>query len=98
MPVVPIVTWLGEANAKYIVVYYGDHTCKDHSINMVQAPRHVNMDLQNGEVAQTTTHVHEHDSNLDLPALLEVFDSYIYRSSQISFCSVSSRIVYLVMK
>jgi hypothetical protein len=71
----------GEVNAKYNVVYYGDHTCKDdHSVGMAQAPQHVNiMDhLQNGEVvAQTTaTHVHEPDySDLDLPALLEVFDS-----------------------
>jgi hypothetical protein len=69
----------GEENAKYNVVYYGDHTCKDdHSVGMAQAPQHVNMDhLQNGEVVAqtTTTHGHEPDSDLELPALPEVFDS-----------------------
>ncbi|PVH61309.1 hypothetical protein PAHAL_3G009000 [Panicum hallii] len=61
----------GEENAEYTVVYYGDHTCKDHNISMVQAPQPVNMDLQNGEMAQATAN----EADLDLPALLEVFDN-----------------------
>ena len=28
----------GVENAKYTVVYYGDHTCKDHNISRVLAP------------------------------------------------------------
>ncbi|KAG2622706.1 hypothetical protein PVAP13_3KG069476 [Panicum virgatum] len=67
----------GVENAKYTVVYYGDHTCKDHNISMVQAPQQqpVNMDLQNGEMAQATANVQEPETDLDLPALLEVFDN-----------------------
>jgi len=67
----------GVENAKYTVVYYGDHTCKDHNISMVQAPQQqpVNMDLQNGEMAQATANVQESETDLDLPALLEVFDN-----------------------
>ncbi|TKV99007.1 hypothetical protein SEVIR_8G011200v4 [Setaria viridis] len=64
-----------EENAKYTVVYYGDHTCKNHSTSMVQAPQLVNMDLHNGEMDQTTTNAQEPEADLDLPALLEVFDS-----------------------
>ncbi|RLM58563.1 hypothetical protein C2845_PM18G13960 [Panicum miliaceum] len=67
----------GVENAKYTVVYYGDHTCKDHNISMIQAPQPVNMDLQNGEMAQATANVQEPEADLDLPALLEVFDNYI---------------------
>ena len=71
----------GVENAKYTVVYYGDHTCKDHNISMVQAPQQqpVNMDLQNGEMAQATANVQEPETDLDLPALLEVFDNSLSR-------------------
>ncbi|KAJ1264673.1 hypothetical protein BS78_08G018100 [Paspalum vaginatum] len=63
--------------AKYTVVYYGDHTCKDHSINMVQLPQLVtSMDLHNMEMVQTSTDDHEPDeADFDLPALLEVSDN-----------------------
>ena len=33
------------------------------------------MDLQNGEMAQATANVQEPETDLDLPALLEVFDN-----------------------
>nr|CAB3488890.1 unnamed protein product [Digitaria exilis] len=67
----------GEESAKYTVVYYGDHTCKDYSnsMSMAQTPRqHVNMDLRNGEMVQTTTNAQELEADLDLPALLEAFE------------------------
>ncbi|KAF8648830.1 hypothetical protein HU200_064530 [Digitaria exilis] len=67
----------GEESAKYTVVYYGDHTCKDYSnsMSMAQTPRqHVNMNLRNGEMVQTTTNAQEPEADLDLPALLEVFE------------------------
>ncbi|RLM70259.1 putative WRKY transcription factor 26 [Panicum miliaceum] len=67
----------GVENAKYTVVYYGDHTCKDHNISMVQAPKPVNMDLQNGEMAKAAANVQEPEADLDLPALLEVFDNHL---------------------
>ncbi|CAM0152239.1 unnamed protein product [Urochloa decumbens] len=67
----------GDETAKYTVVYYGDHTCKDHSISMGQPPQvATSMDLQNREImAQTSTDVQEPEPDLDLPALLEVLDS-----------------------
>ncbi|XP_066333211.1 transcription factor WRKY45-2-like [Miscanthus floridulus] len=67
-----------EESAKYTVVYYGDHTCKDHqTISMVQLPQLVgSMDLhQSTEMPQTSTDVQESEADLDLPTLLEVFDS-----------------------
>ncbi|CAD6255099.1 unnamed protein product [Miscanthus lutarioriparius] len=68
----------GEESAKYSVVYYGDHTCKDHhTISMVRLPQLVgSMDLhQSTEMPQTSIDVQESEADLDLPALLEVFDS-----------------------
>ncbi|TVU50622.1 hypothetical protein EJB05_02000, partial [Eragrostis curvula] len=67
-----------EEIAKYSVVYYGDHTCKDHGINTVQ-PSHqlVNMDVQSAEMVQITTNIQEFEAEFDLPALLEGFDSYL---------------------
>ena len=66
----------GEEIAKYTVVYYGDHTCKDHSVSIVQFPQLVSsMDLQNMEMAQTSLSVQDPEADLDLPALLEVFDN-----------------------
>ncbi|XP_066380437.1 probable WRKY transcription factor 53 [Miscanthus floridulus] len=66
----------GEEIAKYTVVYYGDHTCKDHSVSIVQLPQLVSsMDLQNMEMAQTSSSVQDPEADLDLPALLEVFDN-----------------------
>jgi hypothetical protein len=66
----------GEEIAKYTVVYYGDHTCKDHSISIVQVPQLVSsIDLQNMEMAQTSSSVQDPEADLDLPALLEVFDN-----------------------
>ncbi|OEL14238.1 hypothetical protein BAE44_0024745 [Dichanthelium oligosanthes] len=63
---------------KYIVVYYGDHTCQDHSIiSTVQPPQLVNRDVQNEEMAQITTDAQEPEADLDLPALLDVFDNYL---------------------
>ena len=57
-------------------MYYGDHTCKDHSVSIVQLPQLVNsMDLQNMEMAQTSSSVQDPEADLDLPALLEVFDN-----------------------
>ncbi|TVU27308.1 hypothetical protein EJB05_29909, partial [Eragrostis curvula] len=65
-----------EEIAKYSVVYYGDHTCKDHGINTVQPPHQlVNMDVQGAEMVQTTTNIEEIEEDFDLPALLEGFDS-----------------------
>ncbi|CAN6380375.1 unnamed protein product [Urochloa humidicola] len=70
-------TMAGEETAKYTVVYYGDHTCKDHSISMGHLPQVVtSMDLQNREImAQTSTDVQEPEPDFDLPALLEILDS-----------------------
>ncbi|CAN6330202.1 unnamed protein product [Urochloa humidicola] len=68
----------GDETAKYTVVYYGDHTCKDHSISMGQLPQvATSMDLQNREtIIQTSTDdVQEPEPDLDLPALLEVLDN-----------------------
>ncbi|CAN6339388.1 unnamed protein product [Urochloa humidicola] len=67
----------GDETAKYTVVYYGDHTCKDHSISMGQLPQIVtSMDLQNSEImARTSTNAQEPEPDFDLPALLEVLDS-----------------------
>ncbi|OEL31500.1 hypothetical protein BAE44_0007480 [Dichanthelium oligosanthes] len=62
-----------EEIAEYSVVYYGDHTCKDHSISTVEPPQLVNRDLQNVEMAQITTDAQEAEADFDLPAL-EVFD------------------------
>ena len=66
-----------EESAKYTVVYYGDHTCKDHhTISMVQLSQLVgSMDLHSTEMPPTSTDVQESEADLDLPALLEVFDS-----------------------
>ncbi|CAD6258666.1 unnamed protein product [Miscanthus lutarioriparius] len=66
-----------EQSAKYTVVYYGDHTCKDHhTISMVQLSQLVgSMDLHSTEMPPTSTDVQESEADLDLPALLEVFDS-----------------------
>ncbi|KAL6640549.1 hypothetical protein ACP70R_008901 [Stipagrostis hirtigluma subsp. patula] len=64
-----------EEITKYTVVYYGDHTCKDHNISMVQPPQLVDMDLQSAEMAQTTRNIHEFEADLDFPDLLEVFDN-----------------------
>ena len=81
----------GVENAKYTVVYYGDHTCKDHNISMVQAPQQqpVNMDLQNGEMAQATANVQEPETDLDLPALLEVFDNSLSLIGMTGRCDIS---------
>ena len=69
-------TSTGEEIAKYTVVYYGDHTCKDHSVSIVQLPQLVcSMDLQNMEMAQTSSSVQDPEADLDLPALLGVFDN-----------------------
>ncbi|CAO2140637.1 unnamed protein product [Urochloa humidicola] len=67
----------GDETEKYTVVYYGDHTCKDHSISMGQLPQVVtSMDLQNREImVRTSTDVQEPEPDFDLPALLEVLDS-----------------------
>ena len=63
----------GEENAKYTVVYYGDHTCKDHSISMVQVPQPVNMDLQNREImAEATANIQEPEADLDLLLIFKV--------------------------
>ncbi|XP_066341070.1 transcription factor WRKY45-2-like [Miscanthus floridulus] len=69
-------TSTGEEIAKYTVVYYGDHTCKDHSVSIVQLPQLVcSMDLQNMEMAQTSSSVQDPEADLDLLALLGVFDN-----------------------
>ncbi|CAL4995893.1 unnamed protein product [Urochloa decumbens] len=70
-------TMAGDETAKYTVVYYGDHTCKDHSISMGRLPQVVtSMDLQNRDtMAETSTDVQDPEPDLDLPALLEVLDS-----------------------
>ncbi|TVU27258.1 hypothetical protein EJB05_29856, partial [Eragrostis curvula] len=65
-----------EEIAKYSVVYYGDHTCKDNGINTVQPPHElVNMDVQGAEMVQTTTNIQEIEEDFYLPALLKGFDS-----------------------
>ncbi|CAL4904547.1 unnamed protein product [Urochloa decumbens] len=69
-------TMAGDETAKYTVVYYGDHTCKD--ISLGQLPQVVtSMDLQNREImAQTSADdVQEPETDFDLPALLQVLDS-----------------------
>lgn len=70
----------GEENAKYTVVYYGHHTCKGDGIsngtnNNMDLPQLVDVDLQTGEMARTTTEIGEFDADLDVSALLEVFDN-----------------------
>ncbi|XP_066341106.1 probable WRKY transcription factor 46 [Miscanthus floridulus] len=66
-----------DESAKYTVVYYGDHTCKDHhTISMVQLSQLVgSMDLHSTEMPPTSTDFQESEADLDLPDLLEVFDS-----------------------
>ncbi|KAL6871038.1 hypothetical protein ACP4OV_014886 [Aristida adscensionis] len=64
-----------EEITNYNVVYYGDHTCTDHTISTVQLPHLVKMDLQSAEMAQTTTDIQGFEADLDVPTLLEVFDS-----------------------
>jgi len=71
--IIPAPAMAGEENAKYTVVYYGDHTCKDHSISMVQVPQPVNMDLQNREImAEATANIQEPEADMDLLLIFKV--------------------------
>ncbi|XP_044947465.1 uncharacterized protein LOC123396661 [Hordeum vulgare subsp. vulgare] len=65
--------------AKYTVVYYGDHTCKDGdniSNNIIDhLPNLVDIDLPRGETERVTEEISEFEVDLDVPALLEVFNN-----------------------
>lgn len=65
--------------AKYTVVYYGDHTCKDGnniSNNIIDhLPNLVDIDLPRGETERVTEEISEFEVDLDVAALLEVFNN-----------------------
>jgi hypothetical protein len=60
-------------------VYYGDHTCKagnSISNNIIEhLPNLVDTDLRRGETERVTAEISEIDTELDVPALLEVFNN-----------------------
>ncbi|XP_048527664.1 uncharacterized protein LOC125507002 [Triticum urartu] len=68
-----------DQGAKYTVVYYGDHTCKagDNISNNIidHLPNLVDIDLRRGETERVTAEISEFDMELDVPALLEVFNN-----------------------
>ncbi|XBH68895.1 hypothetical protein VPH35_096935 [Triticum aestivum] len=68
-----------DQGAKYTVVYYGDHTCKasDNISNNIidHLPNLVDIDLRRGETERVTLEIPEFEMELDVPALLEVFNN-----------------------
>jgi hypothetical protein len=61
-------------------VYYGDHTCKGASDIMSNnisdhLPNLVDMDCGSSETARLTAKITEWETELDVPALLEVFNN-----------------------
>ncbi|CAM0950455.1 unnamed protein product [Alopecurus aequalis] len=69
----------GDQVAKYTVVYYNDHTCKasDGMSNNViyYLPNLVDTDHRTGETTHVTAGISEFETELDVPALLEVFNN-----------------------
>uniref|UniRef100_A0A8R7P9I1 WRKY domain-containing protein n=2 Tax=Triticum urartu TaxID=4572 RepID=A0A8R7P9I1_TRIUA len=65
-----------EETAKYIVVYYGHHTCCDGNTRN-GAKNDPGMDLiQNGKMAGAVTELQKFDpGDVDMPALIEVLDN-----------------------
>ena len=60
-------------------MYYGDHTCKtgDSISNNItdDLPSLVNMDLRSSETARVKEEIPVFETELDVPALLEVFSN-----------------------
>ncbi|KAM0849798.1 hypothetical protein ACQ4PT_053504 [Festuca glaucescens] len=71
----------GDEAAKYTVVYYGDHTCKASDImsnnNITDhLPNLVDIDCRStGKSGRLTADITEWETELDVPALLEVFNN-----------------------
>ncbi|KAK1629262.1 hypothetical protein QYE76_003577 [Lolium multiflorum] len=71
----------GDEAAKYTVVYYGDHTCKASEIISNNNTSDCLPDLvdtgcrTSGKTARLTADITEWETELDVPALLEVFNN-----------------------